>query len=315
MKLQKNRENIKKLGLILLAVAFIVPAISMASKTKEIFVDDSANGNQDGSYNHPYKTIEKAIKNANGKTKIIVDKGIYKENIIVPEDVKITGKDKKKVIIKADSNSKPAIVLESKTELTNISVEGGKSGILIKETGKGEITITDCLIRKSDGDGIKIENGDKSSDRKVNIINNKIYENNKSGIYSESRRLVIIDNQIFDNGLDGIDMEKSTKAYIEKNEINNSDGVAIKLRLDKSDIVITKNSFYKNDKDGVEVRYEGKAGWVNIKKNSFVKNDRFAIVRIYKDTAPNANFSGLVIENNNNFSQNGKGNVADPLKN
>lgn len=302
-------------GVILLLAIFVLPIISLASGTKEIFVDDGASGTQDGSFNHPYKTISKAIKEAKGKTKIIVAKGVYVENITVSDNIKISGKDKKKVILKAESKSSPAVTLENKTELTDLTIEGGKNGILIKAKGKGEITVSDCLIRDAKGDGIKVEDGDKSSDRKVNIINNKIYENNKSGIYSERRRLVIIDNEIFDNELDGIDMEQSVQAYIKDNEINENDGVGIKFRLDKSDITVTKNSFYKNEKDGVEVRYDGKAGWVNISKNSFVKNNNFGIVKIYKDTSADSKFTSLVVENNNVFSENKNGKISNPIRN
>ncbi|KKP67459.1 MAG: AAA ATPase central domain-containing protein [Candidatus Moranbacteria bacterium GW2011_GWE1_35_17] len=312
MKITKKAELA---GVALLLAVFILPIISWASGTKEIFVDDDASGTQDGSFGHPYKTISKAIEKANGKTKIIVGKGVYIENIVVSDNIKISGKDKKKSILKAESKSAPAVTLENKTEITDLTIEGGKNGVLIKDTGKGEITISDCLIRDAKGDGIKIENGNKSSDRKVNIINNKIYENKKSGIYSERRRLVIIDNEIFDNELDGIDMEKSVQAYIENNEINQNDGVGVKLRLDKSDITITKNNFYKNDKDGLEVRYDGVAGWASIKKNNFSKNDRFGIAKIFKDSAENLNFAGLTIENNNSFSENKNGRISNPIRN
>lgn len=302
-------------GVILLAIVFIVPAISLASKTKEIFVDDGASGKEDGSYDHPYKTISKAISKADGKTKIIVKRGTYTENIVVPKDVKISGKESKKVIIKASNKSEATVVMENKTEISNVTVEGGKNGIYVKDAGNGEITIVDCLIRNSRGDGVKIERGDNSSDRKVNIINNKIYENDKSGIYSEKRKLVIMDNEIFDNELDGVDLDQSVKAYIDDNEINQNEGVGLKVRLNKSEITINKNSFYKNDKDGIEVRYEGKGGWINIKKNSFVKNDGFGIVKLYKHDSVDSNFSGLSVESNNNYSENRDGNISAALKN
>ncbi|HBI16554.1 MAG TPA: hypothetical protein DDY52_00125 [Candidatus Moranbacteria bacterium] len=302
-------------GIILLLAIFVLPIISFASSTKEIFVDDSASGTQDGSYNHPYKTIKKAIEKADGKTKIIVKRGVYIENITVSDNIKISGKDKKKTIIKAEDKSLPTVTLENKTELTDLTIEGGKSGVLVKDKGKGEVTISDCLIRDAKSDGIKIENGDKSSDRKINIINNDIYENGKSGIYSERRRLVIIDNNIFDNELDGIDMEQSVKAFIKDNEINQNDGVGIKLRSDKSDVTIEKNTFYKNEKSGIEVRYDGKAGWVNIKKNSVTKNEGFAIVKIFKNSSDNSYFTGLTIENNNSFSENKKGMISNPIRN
>lgn len=308
-------KKFKNWGVVLLAIIFIVPAISLASKTREIFVDDDASGKEDGSYENPYKTISKAISKADGKTKVIVKRGTYTENIVVPKDVKITGKEAKKVIIKASNKSEPTVIMENKTEISNVTVEGGKSGIYVKDAGNGEVTIVDCLIRDARGDGIKIEEGDNSSDRKVNIIDNKIYENDKSGIYSKKRKLVIMDNEIFENKLDGVDLDQSVKAYIDDNEINENEGVGLKVRLNKSEITINKNSFYKNDKDGIEVRYEGKGGWINIKKNSFVKNDGFGIVKLYKYDSADANFTGLLIEKDNSYSENRDGNISAALKN
>ena len=315
MKIAEIVKKFKNTGVILLAIVFIVPGISLASKTDELFVDDDASGKQDGSYDHPYKTINKALKEVDGKTKIIVKRGTYTENIVVPKNVEITGKEAKKVIIKAENKSAPTVTLSNKTELSSLTIEGGKPGILIENSGNGEVTIVDCLIRDSRGDGIKVKEDDKSSDRKVNIINNKIYENDKSGIYSEKRKLVIMDNEIFDNKLDGIDLEDSMKAHLEDNEINQNKGVGIKFRVGKSSMTITKNSFYNNDKDGIEARYEGKAGGVTISRNSFVKNDGFGIVKLYKASSDNANFTGLNIEKNNNFSENEDGTISNPIKN
>lgn len=311
----KVARKFKNVGVILLAILFIVPVISLASKTKEIFVDDDASGKEDGSYNDPYKTISKALKNVDGKTKIIVKRGTYTENIIIPKGVEITGKEAKKVIIKAENKSEPAITMENKTELSSVTVEGGKSGILVKSSGNGEVTIVNCLIRDARGDGIKIERDDKTSDRKVNVIDNKIYENGKSGIYSEKRKIVIMDNEIFDNDLDGIDLESSIKAHIEDNQINQNDGVGLKFRLDKSEITVEKNSFYNNDKDGIEVRYDGRAGGVVIRNNSLMKSGRFGIMKLYKNSADNSNFTGLSIEKNNHFSENKNGNISAVTKN
>lgn len=305
----KNSKKIQLLGIILLGLVFVLPIISMAGGSKEIFVKAGSSGKEDGSYDHPYSTINEALKKADGKTKIIVRSGTYKENIVLPRDVKISGSDKHKVIIEGSKNE-PTITLTNKTEISDIAVVGGRNGILVKDSGKkGEITITNCLVRNAKSDGIKILNGNKSSDRKVNIIESKVYDNGKSGLFSERRRLVIIDSEFFDNDLDGIDLEKSVEAYIAKNQINQNDGVGLKLRLDNSQTTIIKNSFYKNEKDGLEVRSGGKVGYINIKKNSFVKNS-FGIVKILKDVDGFTDFRGLSVEKDNTFSQNRKGEIS-----
>lgn len=308
----KITKKVQWMGMFLLLAIISLPVISLAGGTKEIFVKASASGSEDGSYNHPYNTIGEAIKKANGKTKIIVRSGNYKENIVVPRDVKISGSDKHKVTIEGKSNSEPTITLTNKTELSDVSVVGGKNGILVKDAGKkGETTISNCFVRDARSDGIKIANGNKSSDTKVNIIKSKIYDNGKSGIYSERRRIVILESEILDNDLDGIDLEKSVEAYVAKNEINQNNGVGMKVRLDNASTTITKNVFYKNDKDGLEVRSGGKIGGLNVNRNSFLKNDNFGVVKILKDVDGFTDFRGLSVDASNTFSENKKGNISN----
>jgi len=301
-------------GAALLLAIFILPIISLAGSYEEIFVNDNASGKQDGSYSHPYSTISKAIKEAEGKTKIIVKSGTYKENIIVPSKVKIIGKDKRKTIIKAKDSSKPVVILKNKAEIMKVTINGGRYGVKIKDGKKGEITIVDCHIKKAKRDGINIDRGEKDSQRKVNIIDSKIYENGKSGIYSQRRRLVIMDSEIFDNKLDGIDIEESSKAYISKNKIYKNNGVGIKIRLDNANSTIRKNGIFKNEKDGIEVRSGGHKGEITIKKNDIVKNERFGIVKLLNKNYGNTNFSGLAVENNNNFWKNDDGNISGIIK-
>ncbi|MFA6183824.1 MAG: right-handed parallel beta-helix repeat-containing protein [Parcubacteria group bacterium] len=310
------RRKIELAGVALLAVVFIVPIISLAGGTKEIFVDDGASGDQDGTYSHPYSTIGKAIEKAEGKTKIIVRKGVYKENIVIPRDVKISGSDNKKVTIQGKDNDKPTVTMGNKTELTDVTVTDGKNGILVKNSNKkGEITVSNCLIKNAKSDGIKILEGSRDSDRKVNIVESKIYSNGKSGIYSEKRRLVILDNEIFENDLDGIDIEESANVYIAKNEINQNDGVGVKLRLDNTNATVIKNSFYKNERDAVEIKSRGKIGAIIIRNNKFVKNDGYGIARVLKNAVGYMDFRGLSIDKNNVFSQNKKGTISAIIKN
>lgn len=311
----KSSKRVELAGVVLLFLVFVLPVISWAGGTAEIFVKEGSSGKEDGSYDHPYSSINEAIKKADGKTKIIVRSGTYKENIIIPRDVKISGSDRHKVFIDGESKNDPTVTMTNKTEISDITVKGGKNGILIKDSGKkGEVTISNCYVRSAKSDGIKISNGDKSSDRKVNIIESKIYDNGKSGIFSERRRLVIIDSEIFDNDLDGIDLEKSVEAYIAKNEINQNDGVGLKLRLDNAQTTVIKNNFYKNNRDAIEVRSGGKIGNINIKKNNFVKNDSYGIAKVLKDADGFTDFRGLSVATDNIFHQNKKGTISGIIR-
>ena len=72
-----SRIDLRRLFLVFLALAIVVPFLTFAGSSKKLYVDIKAGSTQDGSSSHPYKTITQALKKADKNTKIYVSKGTY----------------------------------------------------------------------------------------------------------------------------------------------------------------------------------------------------------------------------------------------
>lgn len=275
----KKSIQLKALLFILGIALLTIPTFVFSSHKHEIFVDDDASEDQDGSSSHPYKTIDEALDHADGKTEIHVAKGEYEENIKIKKDVKIFGAGKDKTVIKADDNDEPVVFMKDDTELTDVTVKGGKDGVRIDD--HAEASIIDCRIKDSRDDGIHIEHGDVKEAEKVVISESEIKDNKRAGIYSETRRLVIIDNEIVDNKSDGIDVAGGSSAWIAGNYIARNDASGLNLKIDGSNIW-TKHNQVRYNHNGLAVYFYGGAGKINLEKSKIVNNDNYGISKFQK---------------------------------
>lgn len=311
--LKKVAQNKKKayVTAIILTILVVFPVFAMASRWHDVYVDVKASGTQDGSYNHPYKTIGQATKNAKERTKIHVANGTYRENIELNDNIELYGHDKSKVIIEA-SGKDAAVTMQDNTVINKVTIKGGEYGIKISDDEKA--SIIECVIKNNDEDGIHITNAGLKKATTVSISKNEITGNGRAGIYSEKRRLSIVNNEITNNESDGIDLAKSASAWIADNKINGNSGSGMKLRIDGSDIWTKNNTFRNNDHEGLEVSFNGEAGRVNVAKSDFIKNNRNGIAKVQSFPINTASVGlwnkYLTIEGNNNFSQNGQGTVS-----
>ena len=145
-----SKEVLMGLSLVILVV---VPVIAFG-KSGVIYVDDDAKGEQDGSSSHPYKTISKALDKAKKGDEVRVYNGTYTENITIPSGVEVISVrgNREKVVIKADSNSKPTVTMKDGTRLTRVTVNEGRHGVQVAEDAKA--TIYNVIIKNSKRDGI-----------------------------------------------------------------------------------------------------------------------------------------------------------------
>lgn len=281
------------LGSVLLVALFILPFLSFASHENKIYVDASASGTQDGSQSHPYKTIKEALKHANKNTEVHVSKGTYRESNKIPEGVEIHGSGRDKVFIKGSDN-KPVFTMENKTKIVGLTVENGFSGVRIEKNDAA--IIVDCIIRKNDKDGIRIEKGDVNEKDKVVISNSDISNNGRSGISSEKRKLAITNNLISKNNKDGIFLTSGTNAWISGNSIKNNDGSGMRLELDRSQIFTKSNLYSENDREGIEINSFGATGRIDIAQSKFRYNGRWGIAKVQRAAAPASIWNGLTVQ-------------------
>jgi hypothetical protein len=272
---------------VILAVA---PFLVASSHKTKLYVNNDANGTQDGSVSHPFKTIGKAMDKADSKTEIHVSNGTYKENIALKKGVALYGESEDGVVIKAKDGNNSTIIMSDDSKINKVTVKGGATGIKVKNDAKA--SIIKVTIKDNDRDGIYVEEGDVTDKKMVSISECNIKNNGWGGIYSHKRRLSIVENEIRSNGSEGVDLEAGTSAWISDNNINENDGTGMKIRIDGSSIWTRNNAFRSNKKEGMEISFAGGAGRINIEKAKIVGNHKYGIARIQR-AQQMANNTGL----------------------
>ena len=317
--MKKLEEKIKKqdklklyaMGLTVITILSL-PVFAFSSHKSDMYVNIKANGEQNGSIEHPYKTINQALDKADKKTEIHVAKGEYNENITLKKGVKLFGEDKNDTIIKAKQDKWATVRMKGDSEIDGFTIKRGKQGIRVEEHAKS--SIIDCIVKYNKKDGILIGGGNTKKSNGVYISKTEIRNNGKSGIYSMgSRRIVLMDSDIFDNKGDGVDLAAGTSAWIAGNSVKNNNGSGFKLTIGGSNIWTKKNSIKKNKREGIEISFFGRRGRINIDKSKIIGNQRYAIARVQRTSAPLSNNlwnKYLTFGSKNDFSRNVFGNIS-----
>jgi len=274
----KSKFRLAAIILILVVVAF--PFFTLSSHHNDLFVDHDASGTQDGSRKHPFRTIDDAMDKASSGTEIHVSHGEYKENVKIKEGVSLSGSNKEKTIIKADNDDKDTVIMKNKSKIFGFTIRDGRNGIKVEEDAK--VTITSCIIKDNDRDGINLEKADVRDSREATISESKIEDNGKAGIFSERRKLNITENEIKRNDSDGVDILGGSNAWINNNTIRENRGSGMKLVIDRSSIWAKRNLIRENKREGIEMSFSGDRGRVNIDKSKIVENGQYGIARIQR---------------------------------
>lgn len=304
----KQKMTMEIVGTIALLLLVVLPVITLAKHKHKIYVDASASGSQDGSSNHPYSTIKKALKEADKNDEVHISKGTYKESIEIPDGVEVYGSDEDNVIIQGGSDDIAVVRMDDKTKLNKVTIRKGGNGIEVR-TG-AEASIIKVIIRDNSKDGIKIRSARVNDENKVSITDSVIKNNGRAGIYSESRRIVLMNNEIINNKSDGIDLAAGTSAWIQGNNIKNNDGTGLKTVIDYSQVWTKSNRFFGNEHGNLEINSYGKAGRVDISKTKIFNAFGFGIVRVQHGNVE-GNFSqNLTIQSNTEFGANKSGNIS-----
>ncbi len=279
-----------------------VPVVAFG-KNKTIFVDKDAKGSEDGTANHPYHSIDQALKKAKSGTEVQVAKGHYKENITIPQNVKVLGrkKDRGDVVIVADNNDKPAVEMKHDSELDHVTIDGGRNGIRIDDGAKA--LVYDVEVKNSDRDGIFIEGAPRDKKYQAIIDKTEVRDSDRAGIYSERRFVVLMNSNIHDNDSDGIDFEKGTKAWIADTDIKTNHGSGAKFVIDDSSVTLKNDSLSNNKREGLEVSSYGANGYIALKKSSLLDNNRFGLAKVARNAQAQRSFGALVVDSGINVNR------------
>ena len=307
--------NQKMAVLAVIFVVFAMPFLAFSSHHEDtIWVDDDAEGKEDGSSKHPYHKIEKAMDEADKGDEIHVRSGEYHENIKIKSGVKLIGSGKYSTVIRAKNDNKPAVTMKNGSKISDVAVKNGYNGIEVE--GDGKATIEDCVIKRNRRDGVEIDKCDTSEFRRVLISNSVIKENGRSGINSEKRRVDLEKNEIYENKSDGIRLASGVSAWLNNNLIRDNHGSALTVTLDFSNIWIKDNQFRDSDREGIEISSYGNSGKINIQKSKIWNNNRYGIAKVARNTSvsneywnKNLTYNGLP----NQIAENATGQISENI--
>lgn len=282
-----------------LALAVFLPAFAFGS-AKTIYVDDDANGKQDGSKANPYKTISEALDHAKSGSEVHVASGHYSESITIPKNVEVFGNrnDRGKVVIDGGKN-KPTVTMKHDSELNHVTVEDGRNGIFVDDDAKAKVY--DVVVKGAEKDGIRIESA--STDKKERVILDHVVskKNGKAGLFAKKRDVVILSSQFLDNGTDGAVFAQGVQVWIEKSLFNDNNGSGAIMTADGSSIWTKKNQFRRNGREGVELSGYGAIGSIGLKTSKFVENGRYGIAVVARNAAGQNVWKSLTREQNEDW--------------
>jgi subtilisin family serine protease/nitrous oxidase accessory protein NosD len=281
-----------------------------------IYVDDDGLENGNGSYQNPYKTIEKAIYSAGNNDKIFVKNGVYNELLsIFNKSIIIEGEDNKNTIITGDG----ILLYENdNTQIYNINITSYILGLYCSnlKINDNNIEVLDIIestsieIKNNFNNYIIIENcqdveiKDNFIFDDICIINSKNIKYTKNIIiknnfvklirlYPKVTKVDIIDNTIIGPGknfttwVSGIELYGNEQIKILNNEISQHwTGIMFDTIFTENCFVTVENNKIYDCKQGIylaniyELGDEGAYNKNNKISKNIISNNNYGI-RIY----------------------------------
>jgi len=264
---------------------------NVLAKDYDIYVDVDGSDSDNGSESNPYKTVAKAIQEAEIEDEIYIEEGVYNEDLVIAKRISLFGADLKDVVIDGQIEISENVEAQKFTIKGNVIVESGADiifdNLIIKEasgnaidaySGNGEIVVKNSTIKRARNKGFYIQKG-----RDIIISSCNVYSNEEEGIDLRSNvDGTISGNNIYDNGESGIELIISDSSLNIKDNViknNGSSGVASQYYEDldeDGDIKVNNNTMTGNDKYGFDCGYPQGGGWESdfwMKSIELVGND------------------------------------------
>jgi OOP family OmpA-OmpF porin len=190
----------------------------------------------------PAISIQKTVDEADEGDTVLVKNGSYRENIILPSGIVLTGENTDNTIIKGDRRN-PVIKAANNTVIMNLTICNGGSGIVSENTN---CLIQNNIIKENTRSGIQCLIS------LPHIRNNLIASNEWTGIFCElisfGMRTAIEHNLIADNGNSGVMLSNKSVVLVQNNLFfgNKEFGIFVTENSKRSRIIY--NALYNNRK-------------------------------------------------------------------
>lgn len=211
-----------------------------------------------------YAGIQAAIddpRTKDGHT-ILVDEGVYSENVVVHKAISLVGKDREETRIDGRSGVSVQLTADG-SSIINFTIIGGLIGIFVDRTNRN-------VIANNTVKGTKDYAIYASYTRNCRIDSNIAALNGASGILvTNSRDFVAINNKVLSNPFYGLNANDSSNGLISLNLAFNNHFDGIGLAMGTSNCTVCKNTV-ENNTLGIWVEYESTAN--NIYQNNIFGN-------------------------------------------
>jgi parallel beta-helix repeat protein len=298
----------------------------------DFYVDDDAPPGGDGSYEHPFQTINEGVNAAEDGDAIFVFSGIYDDYLHFSKSINLIGENKETTTIIHDVqiNNVDNIIVRGFTfmeggygvilgDCNDCIISGNvfvtyrgivfldSSNCIIKNNifsngysaiefkGSCNNSISGNYIHEGEGYGIIISH---SSDNNI-FSDNTITNNDETGIdISHSNNNIITDNTITNNNWDGIHIFHTEfgNNILSDNTITNNGWSGIYIRSSDSNNTLSNNIITNNNKTGIDISSKSNIGSNIISKNTVTNNNMSGVNIIYSYN--NVILSDNTIENN-----------------
>ncbi|SEM85546.1 right-handed parallel beta-helix repeat-containing protein [Lihuaxuella thermophila] len=206
-----------------------------------------------------YKTITEAIQKAVPGTKIFIEPGIYKENIVIDKQVELLGKGPVNEIVVRSENSTSILMQTERATVRGITIHQrgeakGDEYFVAVDVPMGSLTLEDCHIRSDIGHGVRIYH------LHTNPVIQRCNIHHAKGvgilIYSEGNP-VIKDCKIYNSEHNGVWVREKGRGTIENCEIYGNKFPNITI-TSEGNPVIKGCKIYNSEQNGVWVYDQGR---------------------------------------------------------
>lgn len=201
--------------------------------------DDNTAGPWDGSEEHPYRTIQDAVNNAEDGDRIIVHEGNYTESVSVNVQISIEGTSVNDVIVIAGPNGYCMQIQSDGVRVTNMTFRNATSEVDASVQVLSDLNILENLnVSDNAIHGIMLY-----SATDVQVINIIAQNNDGYGIrITSNSNNVMIQGLVVQDGSSGIDIYQSSEISVSEVEFRNLSDVAI--HGDNAEAFVTNCTIY-----------------------------------------------------------------------
>jgi len=258
--------------IILLIIVIFLGGITQAAlaKSYDLYVDEDCDeSDADGSKDKPFCSISDAIEEASKGDEIYIAEGSYKENVSLPNRIKLIGSSESKVVIEG------YVEMDDGSSIESLTVSGSSISVRVKKDASVEID--GCTVKSFTKVGIQTEIGGGS----LKVEDSKIRSSKGKGLYIQAgKKIEITGNEIYDNNEEGVDIRANVSGEISNNLIYDNGESGIELIVGKSNLVVKSNSIKNNGASGIANQFYAawsKTGDISIVSNVLSGNKKYGI--------------------------------------